>query len=283
MACQRLDCHRVLRSKWIHNPASFSPQLIQIEREEGVRMAESISDHAGNKFEANDEERNCLEGKAEECLADDSDRTPIHPDSRTEWNDASAPWRRGEFYKSLSSEAMSQVESAGTPFCCPENAVLFAEEQQPCFVLFLLEGRVKLSMNSIGGRRLILGLSRPGDILGLTFAISGLPYEMTAEAQYPCRLRSVPRQIFLDFILRNSVASQNVARELSLEYKETYAQLRLLGLASTAPEKLARLLIDWCSSGQQTEHGIRIQCALTHGEIGEHIYRFSRNSHSDAQ
>jgi CRP/FNR family transcriptional regulator len=180
-------------------------------------MAESISDHAGTEFKSNQDERNCLEEKAQGSSADDSHRTPMHSASRTECNDASAPWRRGEFYKSLSSEAMSQFESAGTPFCTPENAVLFAEEQQPCFVLFLLEGRVKLSMNSIGGRRLILGLSRPGDILGLTSAISGLPYEMTAEAQYPCRLRSFPRQIFLDFVLRNPVASQNVARELSLE------------------------------------------------------------------
>ena len=234
-------------------------------------MAESISDHAGNKFEANDEERNCLEGKAEECLADDSDRTPIHPDSRTEWNDASAPWRRGEFYRYLPAEAMSEFESSGAQFCCPETTVLFTEEQQPCCVLFLLEGRVKLSMNSIGGRRLILGIYRPGDILGLTSAVSGLPYEMTAEAQYPCRLKSLERQSFLDFVLRYPVACQNVARELSLEYKQTYAQLRLLGLTSSAPGKLARLLIEWCSSGQQTEHGIRIQCSLTHGEIGEHI------------
>jgi CRP/FNR family transcriptional regulator len=166
---------------------------------------------------------------------------------------------------------MSEIESAGAPFCCRENTVLFAEEQEPRFVFFLLEGKVKLSMNSIGGRRLIVGFSESGDMLGLASAISGLPYEVTAEAQYPCRLRSLPRQSFLDFLFRNSVAYQNVARELSLEYKETFAQLRLFGLTSTAPEKLARLLIDWCSSGQQTEHGIRIQCALTHGEIGEHI------------
>jgi CRP/FNR family transcriptional regulator len=166
---------------------------------------------------------------------------------------------------------MRKFETMGTVFCCPETTVLFTEEQQPSNVLFLLEGRVKLSMNSIGGRRLILGISRPGNILGLTSAVSGLPYEMTAEAQYPCRLRSLQRQSFLDFILRYWVAYQNVARELSLEYTQTHEQLRLVGLTSTASAKLARLLIEWCSSGHQTEHGIRIQCSLTQEEIGEHI------------
>ena len=57
-----------------------------------------------------------------------------------------------------------------------------------------------------------------------------------------------------------------MARELSLEYKQTYAQLRLLGLASTATGKLAWLLIELCSSGQQIEHGICIQRSLTHME-----------------
>jgi CRP/FNR family transcriptional regulator len=166
---------------------------------------------------------------------------------------------------------MSEFETTGTVFRCPETTVLFSEEQLPCDILFLLEGRVKLSMNSIGGRRLILGISRPGNVLGLTAAVSGLPYEMTAEAQYPCRLRSIQHQNFLDFIMKYSVTYQNVARELSLEHAQNHAQLRLLGLTSSAAGKLARLLIDWCSSGHQTEHGIRIQCSLTQEEIGEHI------------
>jgi hypothetical protein len=95
------------------------------EREEGVRILESIGDHAGIAFEGNNDERNCLERKAEESLADETHRTPTHPDSRPEWNVASAPWRRGGFYKCLSAEAMSEFESAGGPFYCPETTVLF--------------------------------------------------------------------------------------------------------------------------------------------------------------
>jgi len=236
-----------------------------------VRIVEFINDQVLTEFESDDYENNIQGGTTEGSLAQGSYRTAMKLGSRAEWKDAAAPWRRGGFYRYLPAEAMSEFESAGAPFCCPETTVLFTEEQQPGCVLFLLEGRVKLSMNSIGGRRLIIGIYRPGNILGLTSAVSGLPYEMTAEAQYPCRLKSVQRQSFLDFLLRYPVACQNVARELSLEYKQTYAQLRLLGLTSSAPGNLARLLIEWCSSGQQTEHGIRIQCSLTHGEIGEHI------------
>jgi CRP/FNR family transcriptional regulator len=45
----------------------------------------------------------------------------------------------------------------------------------------------------------------------------------------------------------------------------------MVGFALTASIKLARLLVEWCADGRQTERGIRIQCSLTHEEIGECI------------
>jgi len=213
----------------------------------------------------------CFRGKAENGRAIELHGPPAWQHSGAKWNDAGAPWRAGEFYKSLSPQAMSQFESLAAPFCCEGDTVLFTEEEQPCSILFLLEGRVKLSLNSVVGKRLILGSAGPGDILGLTSAVSGCPYEMTAEAQFPCRLISLPRQSFLDFLLCYPVAYRNVARKLSLEYRQACERLRILGFTFSAPAKLARLLLEWCAEGQHTERGIRIRCSLTHGEIGEYI------------
>ena len=138
-------------------------------------------------------------------------------------------------------------------------------------MVFLLEGRVKLSINSIDGRRLILTIAWPGEILGLTSAISGCPHVITAEAQFPCMIRLLQRQDFLDFLMRYPMACQNVMRELSLNYNRTAQRLRTIGLILTAPAKLARLFLEWCKEGEQTKRGVRIQCSLTHAEIGEHI------------
>src|SRR6202034_3438245 len=73
------------------------------------------------------------------------------------------------------------------------------------------------------------------------------------------------------FLLRSPVARQNVARQMSLEYRRTLEKLRTLALTSNAPKKLARLLLDWCAEGTPTLRGVRIQCSFTHGEIGELI------------
>ena len=45
----------------------------------------------------------------------------------------------------------------------------------------------------------------------------------------------------------------------------------LVALSSSAPEKLARLLLDFSRNGQSTETGTRFRFCLTHEEIGEFI------------
>jgi CRP/FNR family transcriptional regulator, cyclic AMP receptor protein len=181
------------------------------------------------------------------------------------------PCQSGQFFRALPAQAMSDFASFAAPSSRQESTALFTEGQQPRAVLFLLEGRVKLSMNSVAGRRLILGIVGPGEILGLTSAVSGYPYDITAETQSPCILASVQRQAFLDYLVSYPVACQNVACQLSLEYKRAYDQLRTLGLAWTATARLARLLLEWCEEGRQTERGIRFLCPFTHEEIAEHI------------
>jgi CRP/FNR family transcriptional regulator len=189
-----------------------------------------------------------------------------------EWDDPRwLPGRAGEFFRGLPDQAMIKLVPLAPLFSCPGNTVLFAEEQPPRSILFLLEGKVKLSMNSVEGRRLILGIVGPGEILGLASAVSGSPWNVTAETQLPCVIGAIQRQSFLDFLLSYPLACQNVARQLSLDSRRNCDQLRTVGLAWTAAARLARLLLEWCGEGRQTERGIRFLCPLTHEEIGEHI------------
>ena len=145
------------------------------------------------------------------------------------------------------------------------------EDQAPSQILFLLTGQVKLSMNSSAGRRLILGIANPGETLGLASALSDSRYDITAETICPCRIASLYRDYFLEFLTRHPAAYKNVVRELSTECARAREQVRTLGLAVTAPARLARLLLEWCADGQKTENGTQLSCSLTHGEIGQFI------------
>jgi CRP/FNR family transcriptional regulator, cyclic AMP receptor protein len=175
------------------------------------------------------------------------------------------------FFKDLPVKARSDFELLATQFQRPGSTVLISEEQEPSSILFLIEGEVNISMNSSDGRRLLLGIAGAGDTLGLTSAISGDCSEIRAEAMYRCRLASMRRGDFLEFLLRHPTASQNVARELSRHYTRACERLRMLGLASSAMARLAYLLLDSCRGGQETKSGFKVRCVLTHREIGECI------------
>jgi len=196
---------------------------------------------------------------------------PSRTASDEAWPGTRQLYRNGEFFRQNSDAALLDFASISDRFSCPGGTLILREGEKPASVLLLLEGKVKLSLNSIDGQRLIIGFASPGEILGLTSVVSGLLYEITAEAQFPCKISSLPRQSFLDFLLRSPVACQNVTRQLSLDYTRNLEQLRMLGLTSSAAAKLAKLLLDWCAESSRTLRGTQIQCSFTHGEIGELI------------
>jgi CRP/FNR family transcriptional regulator len=179
--------------------------------------------------------------------------------------------RPGEFFKKLSPAAYKDLASLQYPLSYASNVILFSEKEETRGIFVVLEGEVKLSINSSDGRRLSLSIARKGDILGLSSVLAGSPHEMTAETLYPSKIAPIGRRDFLNFVAQHPEVYQALMEELSRQYSMACGQLRTVGLASTAPEKLARLLLDWSDGGQTTERGSRLRFSLTHEEIGEFI------------
>lgn len=151
----------------------------------------------------------------------------------------------------------------------PNRAVLFAEQEQPRGVFVLYEGRIKLSMGSEEGRSLILQVVGPGEVLGLTAVLSGLPYEVTAETLRPSRVAFVRRDDFLNFIGNHPYIYRNLLEHIASSYHRVRSQFRILGLSPTAQMRLARVLLSWLEETEEAD--ARIQMPLTQEEIGEFI------------
>lgn len=178
---------------------------------------------------------------------------------------------KGEFFRELPFEAMDDFQSRAKYFDCDAATILIQERQDPSSVLFLLSGKVCVSMSSLAGRRFILDIAGPGEILGLIAAISGNCSAIRAEARYPCRIASLDRQDFLNFLLSHPIAGQNVARELSRHSMQACNKLKIVGLGGSVEAKLAGLLLEWCSGSRQTANGSEIRFLLTHEEVSECI------------
>lgn len=73
------------------------------------------------------------------------------------------------------------------------------------------------------------------------------------------------------FLAKHPEAYPVIAGQLGSHYQVACEQLRNLGLSASAPGKLAKLLLDFAVTGQQTKEGTRIKLPLTHEEIAEFI------------
>jgi CRP/FNR family transcriptional regulator, cyclic AMP receptor protein len=181
------------------------------------------------------------------------------------------PLKSEGFFCKLSVKALKTWEAIKFTTAYPEGAILFVEGQPSRGLFMLCKGRVKMSMNSSEGKALIVKIVGPGEVLGLNSAVSGRPYELTVETLEPCQINFVKREDFLRFLGEHTEASIQAAQQLSGSYHTACDQIRALGLSQSAPEKLARFLLNWSGKGQQTGQGIRVKLALTHEEIAQTI------------
>ena len=160
----------------------------------------------------------------------------------------------------------------------PRRAVLFVQGQLPRGIFVLCKGSAKLAINSPSGRTVIVKVAEPGEVLGLSAALSGNPYEVTAETIDPCQVNFVKRDDFLRFVEDDVEACFKVAEQLSENYHKACKEVCWLGLSHSAAEKLAKLLLEWSSkNGEGAKAEPRLKLRLTHEEIAQ-ILGLSRES-----
>jgi CRP/FNR family cyclic AMP-dependent transcriptional regulator len=179
--------------------------------------------------------------------------------------------RQSGFFCELPHASLEELDKVKYASAYPQGAVLFVEGQAPRGVYLICSGRVKLSTTSRDGKTLILRIAQAGEILGLHATVSGKPYELTAEALQPCQLDFIRRDDFLRLLQHHADACLNAAQHLSKNCQSAYEMIRSLGLSHSVAEKLARLLLEWSTDGDETKEGIRIKVSLTHEEIAQLI------------
>lgn len=179
--------------------------------------------------------------------------------------------KANSFFCKLSQNAMKHFETIRSSSVYPEGAVLFIEQQAPHGVFVLCQGEVKLSISSSEGKTLILRIAKAGEILGLTAALAGKPYEVTAETLHPSQIAFVRRDDFMRFLTIFPEAFQGIASQLSANYRGACEQLRTVALSPTVQGKLAKLLLDWSAESEPARGASRITMPLTHEEIAEFI------------
>src|SRR5688500_2115737 len=180
-------------------------------------------------------------------------------------------WRSEGFFCDLPEADLRQFSSFKITHVYPKGTTLFTEGQPAIGIYMLCAGRVKLSTYSAEGRSLIVRVAEPGEVLGLSACVAGVAHEGSAQVITDCQVNFVQRSDFLGLLKNSSAAAMSAVRELSNLYHKAHAQICSLGLSVSASDKLAKLLLGWCKTVDDSGAGVRVRMIYTHEEVAEMI------------
>jgi len=141
--------------------------------------------------------------------------------------------RSDRIFCDLPPEALEEFDGIKSLQTYPRGTVLFREGQTARGVFLLCEGRVRLSVCSESGRRMTLRMATAGEVLGLSAALSGGLYEVTAEVVDQVQTAEIRRKDLLHFLHRHCDICLQVVNLLSEDLHEAYGRVRSVGLART--------------------------------------------------
>jgi CRP/FNR family transcriptional regulator len=175
------------------------------------------------------------------------------------------------FFCNLSTPATQALDAAKYTTAFPRGAVLFVERQLAGGVFIVCQGRVKLAMNSRDGKGVILKVVGGGETLGVSAAVSGKAYELSAETLDPSQISFIKRGEFLRLMREHPEITLRVIEQLSAKYNFACREIRSLGLSRCAAEKFAKLLLDWSSTNLRAGGKSTIHVTFTHDDIAQMI------------
>ena len=171
-------------------------------------------------------------------------------------------------FSNLSADAQARLNAIGSDMDYTRGYSLFIEGQPSQCVYIILSGRVKLSVTSREGKTMIMRIAEAGDVLGLSAAMNGSDYEVSAEALEFSRVKVLRSRDFIDFLRKYPEAAMEATQCVLREYKFMFKDVCRLGLPTTVTGRLANLLLDWREKRFEEGHtDSRMVMTLTQEEI----------------
>jgi CRP/FNR family transcriptional regulator len=179
--------------------------------------------------------------------------------------------RTSGFFCNFSREVREALDPVSQRSTLPAGAILFVEGQMPRGMFIICSGSVELSTASKEGKVLILKTAGPGETLGLSAAISGMRYEVTAETATPCQLNFVDRKSVLNLLEHHTEVGMHVSQCLSREFQFAYRDIHELVLSRSSAGRLARLLLSHTPANVPMSEEVRLRIPMTHQDMAQRI------------
>jgi CRP/FNR family transcriptional regulator len=179
---------------------------------------------------------------------------------------------RGEcswIFAGLDVGGIAEIRAMSRPITYEKGEIIF-QEGEPAFGFYIIcSGKVKLAKHSLGGKRQILKLLGPGEMLGEKTMFDREVYTAYAKTLEKTKVNFLEREAFIDFLRRYPSVSFKIIEKLSRELKGFQSKLIETSYEGSA-ERLARLLLLMSEDyGMEEDGGLYIGVDLSRTELAE--------------
>src|SRR3954468_7358911 len=101
----------------------------------------------------------------------------------------------GDLFGELSPESQTSLSGIKRELEFAENEIIWEYGKMPCCIYILVEGEAEILYRGVQSVHQI----KQNEILGVTEAISNLPYEISIKTDTPCRFECIRRDDFIEF------------------------------------------------------------------------------------
>jgi CRP/FNR family transcriptional regulator, cyclic AMP receptor protein len=140
----------------------------------------------------------------------------------------------------MPSDELQDFDEIKSIMSYPKGSTLFAEGRPARGIYVLCDGRAKLSICSEDGKRLMLRVAGPGEILGLGASMSGTPHEVTAELLDSSQVVFIKRKELLKFLRDHRGVCMMTVQLLSQDLHGAYERVRSIGMTRTRRQRIVR-------------------------------------------
>jgi len=183
------------------------------------------------------------------------------------------PWyyEHLNFFKGLDKEAKKTIEKIAAIKKFKKGQII-ATLDTPCKVVYILnKGRAEVYLLSFDGKKIILAIRKPGDILGLT-TLCGFRRRMSyVSALEDLETLSIDVDNFEKFIMNNIILAGKIIRILGARLHHSRMIIEDLG-TKNVKDRLVRVLLNLSQDfGQDSNEGIKLDINLTHEQFSQII------------
>jgi CRP/FNR family cyclic AMP-dependent transcriptional regulator len=176
--------------------------------------------------------------------------------------------RAHHIFGQLPAEVIKQLGAYATRRRVQRGAVIFAKGDPGHGLMGVVEGSVRISLPTMGGREVVLDHIRPGGIFGEMALLGGQLRSADATASEDCELMVIDRRDFTHFVQRQPEVVAKLLEIVCGRLRHANEQVEDVMFASLAV-RLAKLLLRFWSIHEVNAAGKRL--TITQRELSQMI------------